>query len=64
MTLPTAERLFWHCGEHTAKPESAYRYRFLILPNSAVFCGLHVVLFTIGQLRRQERGTHDEPGIV
>ena len=21
--LPTAERLFWHCGDHTAKPESA-----------------------------------------
>ena len=23
MMLPTTERLFWHCGDHTAKPESA-----------------------------------------
>ena len=23
MALPTTERLVWHCGEHTAKPESA-----------------------------------------
>jgi len=23
MTLPTTERLFWHCGGRTAKPESA-----------------------------------------
>ena len=22
-TLPTTERLLWHCGAHTAKPESA-----------------------------------------
>ena len=32
MTLLTAERLVWHCGDHTAKPESASRGRFL-LPN-------------------------------
>ena len=23
MTLLTTERLFWHCGAHTARPESA-----------------------------------------
>ena len=23
MTLPTTGRLFWHCEDHTAKPESA-----------------------------------------
>ena len=23
MRLPTTERRFWHCGAHTAKPESA-----------------------------------------
>ena len=26
-TLPTTERLFWHCGNPTAKPESASRAR-------------------------------------
>ena len=25
MTLLPTARLFWHCGDHTAKPESAYR---------------------------------------
>ena len=24
MRLPATERLFWHCGTHTAKPESAW----------------------------------------
>ena len=30
MTLPAIERLVWHCGDHTAKMESAPRGRFLI----------------------------------
>ena len=30
MALPTTERLVWHCGDRTAKPESASRGRFLI----------------------------------
>ena len=30
MTLLPIERLFWHCGDHTAKPESAQSGRFLI----------------------------------
>ena len=30
MTLLTTEGLFWHCGAHTAKPESASGRRFLI----------------------------------
>ena len=30
MTLPAMERLVWHCGDHTAKMESASRGRFLI----------------------------------
>ena len=33
MTLLTTERLFWHCGNHTAEPESASRGRFLITKN-------------------------------
>ena len=30
MALPTTERLVWHCGAHTAKPESASWRRFVI----------------------------------
>ena len=30
MTLAATARLFWHCGAHTAKPESAPWGRFLI----------------------------------
>ena len=35
-TLLATERLFWHCGDHTAKSESAqaYRGRFLISKTS------------------------------
>ena len=27
-TQPATERLFWHCGDHTAKPDSALQRRF------------------------------------
>ena len=30
MRLPTTERPFWHCGAHTAQPESAFQSRFRI----------------------------------
>ena len=36
MTLPT-EQLFGHCADHSAKPESAYRDRFLI---TKIYCFL------------------------
>ena len=36
MALPTTERLVWHCGEHTAKSESASRCRFLMARICAV----------------------------
>ena len=40
-TLLVTERLFWHCGAHTAKPESALHGRFLI---TKICCFLwHVV---------------------
>ena len=36
MALLATERLTWHCGDHTAKLESASRDDSLLLPNSAV----------------------------
>ena len=43
MTLLPTERRFWHCGDRTAKPESAYRGRFL---STRICCFLwHVVTF-------------------
>ena len=42
MTLITPERLFWHCGAHTATPEIGPRTfdsADFVLPKSAVFCG-------------------------
>ena len=36
----------WHCGEHTAKPQSASWRRFLVyIARPAVDCGLHVAGF-------------------
>ena len=50
MTLLTTKRLFWHCGAHIAKPESALDDRFLI---AEICCFLwHVALrrFSLSQL--------------
>ena len=42
LPLLATEQLFWHCGAHTAKPESAPGGRFLI---TKVCCFLwHVVV--------------------
>ena len=39
MKLLTTKRPFWHCGAHTAKPESASRRRLLV-HDIVLFCRL------------------------